>query len=238
MRSDNPHVALVRQEFVTASGKQAFRNLFGTTGNVRGALFSHGTHNLVAETDDARTYIGDSLIASLMEYDSFFSVSPQTDVVPPVDNRPDQTIVMVTPVLHCPFVYLACSGIAPVGSRRRGARACPLCKGDFTPAALRGSCFQPGVCAPMWQKLWLGVTGFTRSCTVARCISRRHFDLTLRSSSPHMGAARMGVSTCWRLRSGACQCICPCSDHTRVRPHQESTPGLPFWPGMQYCSCQ
>lgn len=97
MRSDNPHAALVRQEFVAASNKESFRNLFGTTGNTRGALFSHGTHNLVSETADAPTYIGDSLKASLMEFDSLFSISPQTDVVPPVDTRPDQTIVMVTP---------------------------------------------------------------------------------------------------------------------------------------------
>lgn len=79
MRSSDPRVQLVRREFVTASRTKAFRDLFGTTGNVRGALFSHGTHELRAEQADAESYIGDKLSTALSQYDSLFTLTPQTD---------------------------------------------------------------------------------------------------------------------------------------------------------------
>lgn len=135
MRSDDPHVDLVREQFVIASSKKSFRDLFGTIGNTRGALFSHGTHNLVSVTADAPTYIGDSLIASLAEYDNFFTISPQTDAVPTPDNRPDQTIVMVTPV--CPH---------PPSSSGATRRVHPCFLGSAFAAGAAGACAWPPCC--------------------------------------------------------------------------------------------
>lgn len=79
MRASDTRAQLVRQELVSASRQKAFQNLFGTTGNVRGALFSHGTHELRAEQASPDVYIGSKLITTLSEYDELFTVSPKTD---------------------------------------------------------------------------------------------------------------------------------------------------------------
>eukprot|EP00892_Ulva_mutabilis_P002301 jgi/Ulvmu1/12071/UM083_0084.1 len=79
MRASDQRVALVRRQLVAASSKKAFRDLFGTTGNVQGALFSHGTHELRAEEGATDAYIGAKLISTLSQYDTLFTVTPQTD---------------------------------------------------------------------------------------------------------------------------------------------------------------
>lgn len=104
MRADDDRIDLVRQQLIAASSKTAFRDLFGTTGNVRGAFFSHGTHELVEERALPAAYIGDGLTMSLVQYDDLFNLSAQTDVAP--EQVPPTTTVATAPVRIQPGLCL------------------------------------------------------------------------------------------------------------------------------------
>lgn len=84
--SSAARLTLVRQLLVEASNSTQFADTFGTSSNLNGALFSHGTSQLEAVTTDAESYLG-SLDGALTQFSSLFKDStdvPQHDIE---DNR-------------------------------------------------------------------------------------------------------------------------------------------------------
>lgn len=82
MRASHPKIGFVRAALVEASSTQRFSTTFGTSSNLQGLLFSHGTDKLVAVTDNAADYLG-SLDSELTRYGALFEHAtdlPQPDI--------------------------------------------------------------------------------------------------------------------------------------------------------------
>lgn len=82
MRATDTRIDIVRSKLVQASNEPQFAATFGTSSNLNGALFSHGTSNLGAVTDSTRDYLG-GLDGTLTKFSDLFKDStdmPQPDV--------------------------------------------------------------------------------------------------------------------------------------------------------------